>query len=198
MKKIHIQTFVLLVVFTVIAVLLFVIRFDTPTEEKVSVYAQLGSDYKIGVAFHRGEIIETKTGKFLAIKIGDDISVGIYEKSRLELYRLFDDELVIKFPRGRIIVENKSRVPFIIETNKTESILENGTATFVNYDFQQLVTIAPVEGSIQTHIKGSNEYLLLPVVINVNEKDPPSFEVTKTNVVSGAKEFYEWFELINN
>lgn len=198
MSKISSQTWVALLIFTVIAAMLFIRRFDTVPEETVEIYAVFNSDHKVGEKFRRGEIIETKTGEFLAIKIGDDIKIGLYEKSKLELYKIFKDERVIRFPRGRIVVDNSSKIPLFIETNKSESVLEKGSATFVNYDFQQLVTIAPIEGSIQTHIKGSNEYLLLPVAINVNEKNPPSFEVSKTDVISGASEFYDWFAEINN
>lgn len=194
MRQDRIQIIIAALFFTVIAGLLLIRRFDTVPEESVVIVSTSGSDRLVGDKFRRGEFIETKDGEYLAINIGDNVQIGIDERSRIELYRLYQNERKIKFSKGRIIIINKERTPLFIETNKTENVLASGTATLINYDYQQLVTIAPIEGSIQTHIKGMNEYMLLPIAISVNEKDPPSFSKTKTDPLLGAKEFYEWFE----
>ncbi|MBI2475155.1 hypothetical protein HYV69_01885 [Candidatus Uhrbacteria bacterium] len=193
MQQTRIQILVAALFFTVIAGLLLIRRFDTLPEEIVTLVSTTGSDRIIGEKFRRGEFIETKAGEHLAISIGNNIQIGIDERSRLELYRLFKDERKIRFQKGRIIIINKERIPLFIETNKTENVLASGSATLINYDYQQLVTIAPLEGSIQTHIKGMNEYMLIPIPISVNEKDPASYSKTKTDPLSGAKKFYEWF-----
>jgi len=194
MRQDRIQILAAALFFTVIAGLLLIRRFDTVPEETAVIVASSGSDRIVGEKFRRGEFIETKAGEYLAISIGNNIQIGIDERSRLELYRLYKDERKIRFQKGRIIVVNKDRVPLFIETNKTENVLVSGSATLINYDYQQLVTIAPLDGSIQTHIKGMNEYMLLPIPISVNEKDPASFSKTITDPLLGAKEFYEWFE----
>jgi hypothetical protein len=196
MQQTRVQILIAALFFTVIAGLLLIRRFDTIPEESVVIVSTSGSDRIVGEKFRRGEFIETKAGEYLAINIGNNIQIGIDERSRLELYRLYKKERKIRFPKGRIIVVNKDRVPLFIETNKTENVLVSGSATLINYDYQQLVTIAPIEGSIQTHIKGMNEYMLIPVPINVNEKDPASYSTTKTDPILGAKKFYEWFYTI--
>lgn len=193
MQQARIQIIVAALFFTVIAGLLLIRRFDTQPEEPVVIVSVSGSERKVGEKLRRGEIIETKVGEYLALQIGESVLVGIDERSRVELYRLFADERILRFPRGRIVIESQDKKPFLIETNKTQSIVENGSATFINYDYQQLVTIAPIKGSIQTHIKNTNEYILLPVPINVSEKNSPTYLAATTDPLSGAKKFYEWF-----
>jgi len=196
MRQARIQILVSALFFSVIAGLLLIRRFDTASEDSVVIISVSGSDRLIGQKFRRGEFIETKAGEYLAISIGNNVQIGIDERSKLELYRLYKDERKIRFQKGRIFVINNERAPFYIETNKTENVLVSGSATLINYDYQQLVTIAPLDGSIQTHIKGMNEYILIPVPISVNEKDPASYSATTSDPLFGAKEFYEWFQTI--
>ncbi len=168
-------------------------RFDLPPQQAVAVIASQESDHKAGTRFPRGTILETGDNEYLAIKIGERIIVTMDERSRLELSRLFEDERVLTFTRGRIVVKNEEKAPVFIDTHKTENALMKGEAIFINYDFQQLVTVAPVTGNIQTHLKGQKEYLLVPNALNVSETDPPSISQTTVDPTQGpSAPFHEW------
>src|SRR3989338_3312328 len=116
----------------------------------------------VGEKVKRGQTIETEDDEYVAVRIGNDVQVFLDERSRLTIHRVFVDEMTIIFTRGRIVLENRGGIPVLVETHKTENVVEKGSATFINYDFQQLVTIAPMQGSVQTRIKNINEYLLIP------------------------------------
>lgn len=183
------------VFFVAVFGLLIARRFDVPASEEVLVIASQNSDLGVGEKLRRGETIETQADEFVAIKIGSDLTVGIDERSRVELDRAFVDERTLKFSRGRIVVNSTSQTPVFVETNKTVNTLENGKAIFVNYDFEQMVTIAPVTGSVQTHIKGAKDYLLIPVPLNIKETSPVSFSKTTVDPTQGPSAgFHAWFE----
>lgn len=172
-------------------------RFDFPSEMPVRVIASKGSTFLTGDTFKRGQIIETKNSEYLAVKIGDSLKIVLDERTNLELDRLFEDELTLRFTRGRIVVDSRGTTPVLIETNKTQSIIEQGSAAFINYDFQKLVTVAPMEGSVQTHIKGTDDYLLLPVPINISEIESPTFSKTMFDPKQGAGAmFHAWADEI--
>lgn len=168
-------------------------RFDVPPQLHVQVVAAQGSSIEAGQTFRRGQLVETGAGEYLVLQVGDDLFVALDERSRLELTRLFYDERIFTFTRGRIVVDSRGAQPILIETNKSQNVVERGRATFINYDFQQLVTIAPMDGSVQTHIKGTKDYLLVPVPLNVSETDPPSFSKTTFHPSEGAAAtFHAW------
>lgn len=195
MSKDMIPKVAVAVVFVVTVGLLTVRRFDTPPQDRVVIVTSQGSAFQEDKTFKRGDIIETGAGEHLLLQIGNDILLGIDERSRVELHRLFLDERTLKFTKGRIEVVSKSQTPIFIETNKTINILENGRGVFINYDFQQLVTIAPIIGSIQTQIKGRKDFLLIPVALNVSETDPVSFSKTAVERSEGpSAAFHAWFD----
>lgn len=186
-----------IVFFVAVAGLLIARRFDIPPQELVIVVASQNSNFTAGQKLKRGATIETSGGEYLAIQIGSDLLVGIDERSRVELHRIFLDERTLRFSRGRVEIVSESQTPVFIETNKTLNTLENGRGIFINYDFQQLVTIAPVVGSIQTQIKGKKDYLLIPVPLNISETEPVSFSKTNVDPAQGpSAEFHAWFDNI--
>lgn len=174
-------------------------RLVVAPQEPVIVVASQNSDYAEGDQLRRGEMIETSAEEFVLLKVGDEFFLGIDARSRVELSRLFLDERILKFSRGRIEVTSFSYLPVFIETNKTMSSLEEGRGIFINYDFQQLVTIAPVVGSIQTQIKGKKDYLLTPVALNIHEAEPVTFSKTVVDPTQGSSApFHSWFEEMIN
>lgn len=182
-----------LVFFCLVAGLLVWRRFDVPPQLPVTVVAAEHSNYKPGDRFKRGHIFETSEQEWLVLTIGDDIQLALDEKTRLELHRLFDEERVLNLTRGRILLNNSSKTPIFIDTNQTENAVTKGVATFINYDFQQMVTIAPIIGSIQTTIKQSGEYLSVRSALNIHETIEPSFEPTTVLLTEGmAAPFYAW------
>jgi hypothetical protein len=197
MTKEMIPKLAIAVFFLAIFGLLIARRFDVPPQEEVRVWASQNSDLVFGQIMRRGQTIETKSDEFVAINIGRDLIVGIDERSRIEFNRLFVDERTLRFPRGRMVVVSSSPTPIFIETSKTANVLENGKAIFINYDFEQLVTIAPVQGSVQTHIKGARDYLLIPTALNIKETDPVSFSKTTVDTTQGpSAAFHTWFDQI--
>lgn len=197
MSKEMIPKVAIVVFFVAVFGLLIARRIVVPSQEIVSVLASERSQYLVGETFRRGETIETGDDEYLAIKIGADLIVGMDERSRIELNRLFVDERTLQFPRGRIVVVSSSQTPVFVETNKTVNTIENGKAIFINYDFEQMVTVAPVTGSIQTHIKGKQDYLLIPVALNIKETDPVSFSKTTVDPTQGSSAaFHHWFDSV--
>ena len=111
----------------------------------------------------------------------------------MELVDLLVDTPAVRFTRGRIVIDNKGYAPFLVETHQTENIIDRGRATIINYDFQQLVTIAPMQGSVQTHIKNQKDYLLIPVPLNVSEADPITISKTTFDPTNGpSANFHSW------
>ncbi len=193
MRSLLSQKWIILLFFLIISGLLVVRRFDMPKQEPVQLVSSTGSEQTAGHLYKRGEIITTKPGEHLFIRIGNDVSVAIDERSSLELWRISEKERVLRFPRGRIVVEKTGGIPVRIETNQTENTLVKGKTIFINFDFLQSVTIAPVVGSIQTHIKGTEEYMVLPVPISIKETTPPTFSKVSNNPAEGASApFHAW------
>jgi hypothetical protein len=185
----------IVVFFVAVFGLLIARRFAVPPQERAVVIASQNSDLVPEELLQRGQTIETEDDEFVAIKIGSDLIFGIDERSRVELHRLFANERMLRFPRGRMIVMSSGTTPVYIETNKTVNVLENGKAIFINYDFEQMVTIAPVQGSVQTHIKGARDYLLIPVALNIKETNPVSFSKTNVDTTQGhSAAFHRWFD----
>lgn len=168
-------------------------RFDMPKQEPVTVVAQEQSKHQVGDALKRGMVIETGDGEFLTFRIGTDVLVSVDQRSRIELTRLFEDERVLRFTRGRIVVRNTDKNPLFLDTNKTENVITQGEVIFINYDFQQMVTVAPIKGGVQTHVKGSRDYLLVPSPINISETDPFPLSQTTVDTTQGpSAPFHAW------
>ncbi|MBI5370267.1 hypothetical protein HZA85_03705 [Candidatus Uhrbacteria bacterium] len=151
------------------------------------------SAHKVGEIIRRGETLTTQPNEHLLVQIGDSLRVGMDERSTLEFWKLFDKDVTLRFKRGRLFVDNPSVQPVFVETNKTENSLVQGQASFINYDFKQLVTVAPLVGSVQTRLKNSNEFLVVPSALNISEGDTPTFSKTAVDVTQGlAADFYTW------
>ncbi len=187
------QKWIMCLFFLVISGFLIVRRFDLPTQETVRLVSAEGSSQAIGHLYKRGETITTKIGEHIFIQIGSDVFVAIDERTSVELWRVSNTEQTLKIPRGRMVVKNKGATPVKIETYKTESILAKGKTIFINYSFVGNVTIAPVTGMIQTHVKGTEEYMNLPVPINISEKSPFNLSKVTTDPTKGVSAaFHQW------
>lgn len=148
------------------------------------------SNYHTGEELQRGEIVSTPSG-FLKLTIGEDTHVYLAAQTELELHRIFEDEMILKLKKGRIVVSTESETPVRIKTNATESLLHKSSASFVNYNFLQTVHVIPLDGSVQLTI--GDEYLLTPVPLSIHETDPVTYETLEVNLQAGdAKTFYEW------
>lgn len=140
----------------------------------------------------RGQIIETKND-FLFLEISEDINLWMSENTTIELTRLFEDELILTFTRGRIVISNQSNTPLTLKTNHTSHIVHQDVASFVNYDFLETIHVIPLTGAVQVHIPSTGEQMLTPVGLSIHETDPVSFEPLKIDLeASDAAEFYQW------
>ncbi len=166
-------------------------RFSGPPELTVTVaMVNEESNYHTGEELERGEMVTTQNG-FLEFTIGEDTQVYLAAQTQVELHRIFEDEVVLKLKKGRIVVRTESEMPVVIKTNKTESLIHKSSASFVNYDFLQTVHVIPLSGSVQLTI--GDENLLTPVPFSIHETDPISYETLEVNLEAGdAKAFYEW------
>lgn len=185
------------VLFLAIMGLLVLQRFSGPPELTVTVATvNEESNYRTGEVLQRGEIVITRNG-FLELTIGQDTRVYLAAQTELELHRIFEDEIVLKLQKGRIVVSTESELPVLIKTNATESLVHKSTASFVNYDFLQTVHVIPLTDSVQ--VKIDEDYLLIPVPLSIHEIDPVTYERLDVNLeVGDVKEFYEWVDILTN
>lgn len=190
------------VLFLTIMGLLVVQRFSMPPELPVRIAAGSGEDagYGFGEGLRRGSVIETGNG-YLKVTIGVESEqldqaqtiLWLAPQTRIELDRLYEDELTIRFTRGRLLVDNHADVPLRLETNHTTSLVHGDIATFVNYDFLETIHVIPLSGSVQVSVDSTAEQLLTPVPLSIHETEPVTFEKLKVNLAAGdAADFYRW------
>jgi hypothetical protein len=173
--------------------LLVLFRFDTPPTLDVLVRDIEGqSTYTAGYEPSRGEIVATSQ-EWLSITFGD-VQVFLDSNTSIKLEGLAEDGPTIRLLRGRLQA-TADRTPIWITTNTSENTVFSGTATFINYDFLETVHVVPVDGSVQTHIKATGDYMLLPVPIAITEGYEPSYETIEVNLeAESSAGFYEWVE----
>ncbi|MEK7620529.1 MAG: hypothetical protein AAB413_04825 [Patescibacteria group bacterium] len=182
--------------------LLIVQRFSLPPELPVRIAAGSGEDsgYGFGEGLRRGSIVETADG-FLKVTIGVEFEnldqaktiLWLAPNTRIQLDRLYEDELTIRFTRGRLLIDNHAQVPLRLETNFTSHLVYDDIATFVNYDFLETIHVIPLSGSVQVSVDSTGEQLLTPVPLSIHETEPVTFEKLEVNLAAGdAADFYEW------
>ena len=192
--------------FLAIMGLLIAQRFSLPPELPVRIVAGSGEDagYGFGEELRRGSVVETGDG-FLQLTIGVELEnlnqaktiLWLAPHTRVELHRLYQDELTIRFTKGRLVVSNQAEVPLKIETNHTTHLVHGDVASFVNYDFLETVHVIPIKGSVQVNMP-SGENLLTPVPLSIHETEPVTFEKLEVNLAAGdSEEFYEWTGVLN-
>lgn len=182
-----------IVIFLGIMGILVLQRFSVPASFDVSVNQINGqSAYEVSQNLQRGEIVKTDE-EYLSLSIGPDTRVHLFTNTQLELHRIFQDEVVLRLKKGRIVLETNSEIPIRVETNKTQELVHKGSASFVNFDFLQTIHVIPIDGSVQVTIKDANEYLLTPVPLAIHETDPATYETLQADLrTSDAADFYAW------
>lgn len=181
-------------VFLTIMGLLIAQRFyAVPPQVQVTVDTILGSGaFAIGENLRRGQIVETGDG-YLKLTISDTSTLWLAADTRIELERLFEDELAIRFTKGRLVVDHHGEVPLKIQTNHTSHMVLDDTASFVNYDFLETVHVIPLSGSVQVSVETTGEQLLTPVPLSIHETEPVVLERLEVNLEAGdAGDFYRW------
>lgn len=181
------------VLFLSIMGLLALQRFSGPESFEVRVDEINGqSFYTVDQNLQRGEIVKTDE-EYLSLAIGSDTRVYLFTNTQLELHRVFQDEVVLRLKKGRMVLETNAETPIRVETNKTQELVHKGTASFVNFDFLQTIHVIPIKGSVQVTIKHANEYLLTPVPLAIHETDPVKYETLQADLrASDASDFYLW------
>lgn len=188
--------------FLAIMGLLIVQRFSLPPELPVRIAAGSGENtgYGLGERLRRGSVIETDNG-YLKITIGVESEqidqaqtiLWLAPNTRIELDRLYENELTIRFTRGRMVVSNQADTPLKIKTNYTIQLVYQDLATFVNYDFLETIHVIPLSGSVQVSVDSTGEQLLTPVPLSIRETEPVTFEKLEVNLAAGdAANFYQW------
>jgi len=190
MKKVLIPMALILIPFS----LLIWQRFNLGPRTDAVVLASTSPRYLSGTHLRRGETVETNANEFVAIGLAE-ATIGLSERTSLELHRLYDDVRIVNLSRGRIIVNNPTEQPIYINTLKTQNTVTLARATFINFDFLQTVHLIPLSGSFQTILKDTNEALLVPTPIAVHEVDPPTYSLITFDVSkNSAQSFYTWFD----
>ncbi|MCR4314617.1 MAG: hypothetical protein NUV84_05230, partial [Candidatus Uhrbacteria bacterium] len=101
------------VLFLTIMGLLIAQRFSLPPELPVRIAAGNGEEagYGFGEELRRGSVIETGDG-YLKVTIGVELEnldqaqtiLWLAPNTRIELQRLYEDEVTIRFTRGRLLI----------------------------------------------------------------------------------------------
>jgi len=180
----------------------------TPEQLPVRVAAGAGEDagYGFGENLRRGSTVETGDG-FLKLTIGVELEkldqaktiLWLAPHTRIELERLFGDELRIVFTKGRLVVDNQSEIPLRLKTNHTSHVVFDDVASFVNYDFLETIHVIPLSGSIQVGIDATEEQLLTPVPLSIHETDPVTYETLEVNLAAGdSADFYKWVGVLKD
>lgn len=187
------------VLFLTIMGLLVVQRFlSMPPEVPVVVVDIFGeSNLSIGEELQRGKIINSDTG-YIKFTIANMMSLWLAPNTQVELQRLFEDELVVRFTKGRILVDHEGDVPLRIETNNTSHLVLGDIVTFVNYDFLETIHVIPLSGSVQVSVDSTGEQLLTPVPLSIHETEPVTFEKLEVNLAAGdVADFYRWAGILS-
>lgn len=177
-------------------------RFSLPPELPVRIAAGSGEDpgYGFGEDLRRGSVIQTGDG-YLQVTIGVELEnldqaqtiLWLAPNTHIELQRLYEDELTIRFTRGRLLIDNHADIPLRLETHFTSHFVLDDIATFVNYDFLETIHVIPLSGSVQVRIDSTGEQLLTPVPISIHETDPVTLAKLDVNLDAGdAADFYRW------
>ncbi|NQV89198.1 MAG: hypothetical protein HQ488_02660 [Parcubacteria group bacterium] len=173
--------------FLAIMALLIMQRFSLPPE--VTVF-----DINSEETYERGELIKTTDG-YLAIQIGES-RVYLGKNTVLELDRIYTDQLTITLTKGRLLVDATGNIPLVVETNHTDHLIHKGLASFINYDWLETIHVIPISGSVQTTIRGTNDYLLTPLPLSIHETDPVSYQAIEVTLTTGpAADFYSWTDV---
>lgn len=139
----------------------------------------------------RGEIVETGDDGYVRFTIGQYVTIGMAEQTTLTLKRITSDDLQILVTHGRIIVEQTGSAPVHIQTNFTDTTLEDGAITLVNYDFLETVMIAPYS-SATASIKTSLGSTPLTSAFTIHETPEVTVESSSPTF---AFPFYDWYQL---
>lgn len=146
-----------------------------------------------GAEYARGEAIETTDSPTL-LAIGKDTLVALDVNTTITLNTLKEEQIVIRFPRGRIYIDREEALgTFHVRTNYHESVFSMGRASFVNYDFREIVSVIPINTNIQTFTELNETTVDTQIPIDIHETEP----VERTNFDflidqgTGA-EFYAW------
>ncbi|HBK33720.1 TPA: hypothetical protein DEP34_01475 [Candidatus Uhrbacteria bacterium] len=138
----------------------------------------------------RGEVIQTGDDGYIRFVIGENVLVGMAERTTLTLESITSNNLRILVTRGRIVVEQTGSEPLHIQTNFTDTTLENGAITLVNYDFLETVMIAPYPVA-KASVKTSLGSIPLSSALSIHETPEVKIEGTSPTL---TLPFYEWYQ----
>ena len=143
----------------------------------------------------RGSTITTLPGASALFDIAGTW-IGLYENTTVTFNKLTPTRIEIAVPKGRIAVyshtSNHRRVQ--ISSAKVDALSIDGEMSFVNYDFEQRVSVIPISGSVGI-VVNNNDAQITQTPVDISEKAP--FAVTDTKFSldgNSAKDFYTWFD----
>lgn len=141
----------------------------------------------------RGEIIKTGDEARALLDI-HGLKIGLDQRTDLKIEKIDEDRIRLQLIRGRIAIHKPDpETKLIIATKNTEAIMMSGTASFVNYDFKETVSVIPIDSAIEIRIFEKEFVTERP--LDIHEVDPIDVSsVTFDATSSAAAEFYEWFE----
>lgn len=170
-------------------------RLDTPEQHVVTVQDVLDGDtFVIGETFPRGSIIATED-ESLVLTIGPDRVLALAPRTTIELKRLFHDDVVLGFTRGRIaLVSEDPEFLTTIETNHTISRMESGSLTMVNFDFLETVHVISLSEPVDVYLQLTDETFTTTEALGIHETAPVTTEPIQPDLSAGdAGDFYHWF-----
>lgn len=126
--------------------------------------------------YQRGETITTDELP-QAISFGDFAQIALDARTDVRIERLTPDSAHLTLLRGRIVIATTPRAKEVAvkTTLSTSTLGPSSRGSFVNYDFQELVSVIPLGSTIRIETKDDRRITTIP--LNINEgRNPPTFD----------------------
>lgn len=142
----------------------------------------------------RGSVIATGEDARVLFTI-DGTHIALDENTVLEFRLLTDERIELYVPTGRVAVnsQNVDERAVSVSSAHVDAITVRGSLSFVNYNFDQRLSIIPFTGVVGILVNDSEGYII-KTPIDILDTEP--YTVTDTTFTvdgSVAEDFYRWF-----
>lgn len=169
-------------------------NFGTITDIVGEAELDKGGDLSVasqGTQIPRGTIIRVKEGGRVKIEFQKDANIFLDERTDIRLDSYLGSSLHLHLLQGRMTTEIVD-AKLLLKTARTVTSLDEGSTSFVNYNFKETVGIMPIEGVIE--ISTTEEIFKTNTSWEIHETPPVTMTPIDFAPTSGgaAAEFYKW------
>lgn len=151
----------------------------------------------------RGEIIRTGDRARAKLRLGFANVVFLDERTDVEMTKLTNGDCRLRLIQGRLLIDthqsddhNGNAFGTVsISTARTETVIQYGKLSVVNYNFRDTVSVIPIETVAAVTYPGGGTVTYTP--IDIHETEPVTItDITFDPAASAAKSFYEWARVV--